>query len=131
MTVPCQDVLRRVKYIHASIAAAFAAAVVSYATSMHGSNANNSILAAVHWMLVVMLCITYVAPHVLQRTDIELVWLTFGFLFGELDADSVASCVLVMASAVLFHLHRRTELLKQASGFDDGSGVPEPDTAEI
>lgn len=126
----CVDILRQAKSIQISIACALVAAIVSYASStFHGSQANNSMLAATHWLMVVLLTVTYMAPKVLQRTDVEVVWMTYGFLFGEMGMDSVASYVLVLISAVFFHLHRRTVLLESSETIASSSCSEEHNVA--
>lgn len=123
------DILTRMKSIHAAIACSFVAAIISYAGgTYHGSHANSSMLAAMHWMLVVLLSLTYLVPDILARTDVEAVWLTFGFLFGEQDLESVAACVLILVSAFFFHLHRRGLLRQEAAV--DAVEPPLPDSTE-
>ena len=103
------DVLQcNVKPIYTSIFLAFISAIVSFLrVDSRGSRANDTALAASHWLIVIFLSLTHVAPELLEKTDVELVWVTYGFLFGELDQENIVSYVLVICSAFFFHLHRR------------------------
>ena len=88
----------------------------------HGSLANSSIVNAVHWVLVFVLvgARTAVGDHI--KTDVEVTWLLYGFLLGEVDLDSAAAVTLMALSAFAYQRHRR-ELRKESMSVQEEEPV--------
>lgn len=115
MMARLQDIRVNTRFIHLSILTALAAAIASYAKGeVHGSHANNNILNAVHWLLVLILVGSHVGPT-RCRDFSELIWFIYGVLFGELDLEDAACTALVVASAATFYMHRRITVPRQAA----------------
>lgn len=113
----CKDDIRaHVTYINTAIVTALLAAIASYTNlGDHGSHANGNVLNAVHWVLVILLVGAYIGPKKCIRTDVEVTWLAYGFLFGEIDMEDAMCSALVIASALTFHLHRRQALAREST----------------
>ena len=95
-------------YLDASLAMALAATLVSWLdTAQHGSLANHEFVLAAHWVLMFLLGSARVRADEIIRTDVEVTWLVYGFLIGEVDADSSMSVVTTIMSAIFFQRHRR------------------------
>ena len=124
------DIRRQASCINIAIATAVAAALVSYAEGqVHGSHANNNILNAVHWLLVVVLVGGRVLPNKFKNT-IELVWFIYGLLFGELEVEDAACSALITISAATFFIHRRVTVPRaEASANTIASATDERDFA--
>lgn len=107
----CADIrgrMTRVTYLHASLVMASMAAMVSWLdTVQHGSSANHDLLNAAHWVLLFLLASAHVRADEIIKTDVEVTWLVYGFLIGEIDTDSSMSVASTVMSAVLFQRHRR------------------------
>ena len=102
-----EDIRRHISCINMAIASAVAAAFVSYAEGqVHGSHANNNILNAAHWLLVVVLVGGCVLPDKLKNIA-EMVWFNYGLLFGELEVEDAACSALIAISAATYFVHRR------------------------
>lgn len=115
--LPCPDVLRTVAsagVLDFAIIAAVASAAVSWLDpSMHGSVANNSLLNAAHWLILFMLAAVRVSADGYIKTDVEITWMLFGFILGEVDADNAASIAFMVLSAACFQRHRRQQRLDE------------------
>ena len=87
---------------------AFGAALLSWVDpTPHGSVANGALVHAGHWVLLFLLASARVKADYVLKTDVEVTWLLYGFLLGEIDADGAAPITLMFLSAVLFQRHRR------------------------
>ena len=87
---------------------AFGAALLSWVDpTPHGSVANGALVHAGHWVLLFLLASARVHADRVLKTDVEVTWLLYGFLLGEIDADSGVALTLVFLSAILFQRHRR------------------------
>lgn len=86
---------------------ALAAAIASYAEGqVHGSHANNNMLNAIHWLLVVVLVGEHAGPKRCKEIS-NFVWFIYGILFGELDLEDAACTALIVVSAASYYMHRR------------------------
>lgn len=104
MKLKCPDVRKSATYIQAAIMCALIAAIVSYAGGReHGSHANNNLLNAAHWIMVILLAQSYVECG---KDLTEVTWVLYGFLFGELDYENAACTTLLFLSAMLFYTFR-------------------------
>ena len=107
MKISCNDIRRYTSCINIAIATAIAAAFVSFAEGqVHGSHANNNILNAVHWLLVVVLVGGCALPTKFKNTA-EVVWFIYGMLFGEMEVEDAACSALIVISAATYYIHRR------------------------
>jgi hypothetical protein len=94
--------------LDASIFLAIAAAFVSWLDpNAHGSIANNSLVNAGHWVIIFLLSAARVKAESYIKTDVEVTWLFYGFMLGEVDIDSAASVTFMLLSALAFQRHRR------------------------
>ena len=126
------DVRRYVSCINLAIAAAVAAALVSYAEGqVHGSHANNNLLNAMHWVLVLVLVGGRVLPEKFKNTA-EIVWFIYGMLFGELDVEDAACSALVVISAATYFIHRRVTVPRAEAAANTSDATHDTDfTAEM
>lgn len=126
VALPCSDILRKcanASFLDAALFLALVAGLLSWLDpSTHGSVANNSLISAGHWVLVFLLASARVNADYVLKTDVEVTWLLYGFMLGEIDSDSAASVTLMLISAVLFQRHRRQQRLKND---DDVRELPE------
>lgn len=103
-----RETMQKLTPLDAAIWLAVASAVMSWADPYpHGSSVNSSILSAAHWALVFMLAGARIKADTYVKTDVEVTWLFYGILIGEIDLDSVAALTLVCISALMFHKNRR------------------------
>ena len=117
------DIRKSATYMNAAIMLALMAAIASYATpGSHGSHANSNMLSAFHWLLVILLVVAYLGPAKCINADVEVIWLVYGFLFGELDLEDAACTALVVVSAVSFHVYRRMHAKERIA-----AATPDPD----
>lgn len=96
--------------INIAVLCAFTAALICTIDSDnhdHGSHANTVLLDAGHWVLVALLVLARFQPANCVKSDMEITWVVYGFMLGELDLDTVASVCLVAISAIAFLSHRR------------------------
>jgi len=124
MTSRCQDIRAYARFIHMSMLTALTAAIASYAEGqVHGSHANNNMLNAIHWLLVIVLVGEHAGPK--RCHDIShLVWFIYGILFGELDMEDAACTALIVASAASYIMHRRLIVPRQVT---EATATPEAD----
>lgn len=103
--------------INGSIACALVSALVSSVDSYTGdaSAFNGPMLQAAHWLLVVLLAVFYVQPKKCVNPNVELLWLAYGFLLGEIDSDSIVAWVFIVASAILYFVYQRQGRLEASA----------------
>lgn len=113
----CPDVLRTINNISmldcAIIAAVLSAAVSWIDPQTHGSTANNSLLNAGHWLIIFLLAAARVNADSYLKTDVEITWVLYGFMLGEVDADNAAAVTLMVISAVCFQRNRRRQRVEE------------------
>ena len=118
--LPCPDVLRAfgsASMLDLALVLAVTSAAVSWLDpSMHGSLANNSLLNAGHWLILFMLAAARVNADGYIKTDVEITWMLYGFMLGEVDADNAAAVSLMVLSAVAFQRHRRQQRINEQVG---------------
>jgi hypothetical protein len=104
----CHDIRDRMSMIDIAVGlAAFAALFSMFDPREHGSMANSSVLNALHWLLFFLLVVARCKPtHVLQ-TDVEVTWLLYGLLLGEVEMDCAPALASILLSAVAYQRHRR------------------------
>lgn len=116
----------------AIVTATTAAAVSWLDPADHGSVANASLINASHWLLLFLLCAFRANAPSYWKTDIEITWMLYGFIIGQIDSDSTASTALVLISAASFQQYRRQQRLVNATApsvhqstatTDDGDSV--------
>jgi len=66
------------------------------------------LLQAAHWALVLILIGSELRPARCINPNIEVTWLLFGFLMGEIDSEPTACVVFAMFSATMYYFHRRS-----------------------
>lgn len=110
----CTDIHNRLRphatAINIAVLCAFTAALICTIDSDnhdHGSHANTVLLDVGHWVLVALLGVARFQPAACMKTDLEITWMVYGFMLGELDLDTVVSVCLVAISAMAFLSHRR------------------------
>jgi len=110
----CTDIHNRLRphatAINIAVLLAFVSAMMSTVDGHdhdHGSHANTVLLDAGHWVLVSLLVLARFQPATCMKTDLEITWMVYGFMLGELDQDTAASVCLVVLSAMAFLSHRR------------------------
>ena len=95
--------------IDVAIGLACAAALVSWLDPhAHGSVANSSLVNAGHWVIIFMLVAARIKAESYIKTDVEVTWLLYGFMLGEVDADAAGAVTLMLLSALAFQRHRRS-----------------------
>ena len=123
------DIRARIAPIDLSLALAVFAALYSSATRAKGSLANDVALAGVHWMVVLLLGTAKLKPSYVRPCDVEVTWLLYGVLFGEMELDAVPAFVAILMSAYAFKLHKRQQRqaeqsIASAAPLDDPLGDP-------
>lgn len=112
-SVYCQDVRTRAQpyctTINGSIFFALISAMVSSIDHYtgHASAVNGALLQAAHWMLVALLVVFYVQAAKCLDPNVEMLWLAYGFLLGEMDSDSIVAWCLIATSAILYFCYYR------------------------
>jgi hypothetical protein len=89
--------------------AAFAALYSSATYSQHGSLANDAALSAVHWLVVLLLGTAKFKPEYVLPCDVEVTWLLYGVLFGQMELDAAPAFAAIVLSAYAFQLHKRKQ----------------------
>jgi hypothetical protein len=96
--------------IDVAIALAVFAALYSSATySQHGSLANDAALSAVHWLVVLLLGTAKFKPDYVLPCDVEVTWLLYGVLFGQMELDAAPAFAAIVLSAYTFQIHKRKQ----------------------
>lgn len=109
----CQDVRTQARpyftTINGSVFFALISAMVSSIDHYtgHASAVNGALLQAAHWMLVALLAVFYVQAAKCLDPNVEMLWLTYGFLLGEMDSDSIVAWFLIAVSAMLYFFYQR------------------------
>ncbi len=121
------DIRARTSAIDLSLLLAVFAALYSSTVSSKGSLANDIALAGVHWMVVLLLGTAKLKPSYVLPCDVEVTWMLYGVLFGEMELDAVPASVAIMMSAYAYTMHRRKQRQEQesiasAALRDDGAG---------
>lgn len=133
--MPCPDVLRncaKVTMIDVAIGFACAAALVSWVDPhMHGSVANNSMVNAGHWIIIFLLAAARVKAETYIKTDMEVTWLLYGFMLGEVDADAAGAVTLMLLSALAFQRHRRALRLHECAVTTPAPSTTTEESAEF
>jgi len=108
MMKSCHDIRDRMSMIDIAVGlATFAALFSMFDPREHGSMANSSVLNALHWLLLFILVVARCKPtHVLQ-TDVEVTWLLYGLLLGEVEMDCAPALASILMSAFAYQRHRR------------------------
>ena len=102
------DIRNRISPINVAIALAVFAALYSSATySNHGSLANDAVLSAVHWLVVLLLGTAKLKPTYMLPCDVDVTWLLYGVLLGQLELDAAPAFAAIVLSAYAFQLHKR------------------------
>jgi hypothetical protein len=109
------DIRARTSAIDLALLLAVFAALYSSATRAKGSLANDVALAGVHWMVVLLLGTAKLKPSYVRPCDVEVTWLLYGVLFGEMELDAVPAFVAMLMSAYAFKLHKRQQRITQES----------------
>ena len=108
------DIHKRIASIDAAIALAVFASLYSSVTySQHGSLANNAFLSAVHWLVVLLLGTAKFRPAHVPPCDVEVTWLMYGVLFGQMELDAAPAFLSSTLSAYAFQMHKRKQRLDQ------------------
>jgi hypothetical protein len=116
--------------LDASIFLAIAAALVSWLDpNAHGSIANNSLVNAGHWVIIFLLSAARIKADSYIKTDVEVTWLLYGFMLGEVDIDCAAAVTLMLLSALAFHRHRRALRLHECEATTPAVTLADDDTA--
>ncbi len=103
------DILKQGSPIDLSILLAVFAAIYSAATRKKGSLANDIALAGVHWLVALLLATSKWKPTYVVLCDVELTWLLYGVLFGEMELDATPAFITTMLSAYLYKIHMRNK----------------------
>ena len=112
-SLSCQDIRTRARpyftTINGSIFFALISAMVSSIDHYtgHASAVNGALLQAAHWMLVALLAVFYVQATKCMDPNVEMLWLAYGFLLGEMDSDSIVAWCLIAVSATLYFIYQR------------------------
>lgn len=102
------DIRKRTTSIDVAIALAAFAALYSSATySQHGSLANDAVLSAVHWLVVLLLVTSKIKPDYVLPCDVEVTWLLYGVLLGQVELDAAPAFLSIVLSAYAFRMHKR------------------------
>ena len=114
----CQDIREKCSpyctSINGAILLAVVAAIISSTVRYDADQARASVvlLESAHWALVILLVGSYVQPTRCVNPDIEVTWLIYGFLMGEISADVTVCVCLVILSAIMYYYHRRAAAAK-------------------
>lgn len=109
----CQDVRAQVQPFCTTINGCIFFALISAVVSSidhytgHASAINGALLQAMHWIIVVLLAVFYVQPAKCLNPNVEMLWMAYGFLLGEMDSDSIVSWCLIAISATLYFCYQR------------------------
>lgn len=104
------DIRKHTASIDVAIALAVFAALYSSATySQHGSLANDAVLSAVHWLIVLLLVTAKIKPDYVLPCDVEVTWLLYGVLLGQVELDAAPAFAAVVLSAYAFRMHKRKQ----------------------
>lgn len=114
--------IHSIESIDAAIALAVFAALYSSATySQHGSLANNAFVSAVHWTIVLLLATAKFKPTAVLQCDVEVTWLMYGVLFGQVELDAAPAFLAIVLSAYGFQMHKRKQ--RQGQGEREADGL--------
>ena len=66
-------------------------------------------------MPIFLLAAARVKAETYIKTDVEVTWLLYGFMLGEVDADAAGAVTLMLLSALAFQRHRRALRLHECA----------------
>lgn len=121
------DIRKRTTSIDVAIALVVFAALYSSATySQHGSLANDAVLSAVHWLIVLLLVTAKIKPDYVLPCDVEVTWLLYGVLLGQVELDAAPAFAAVVMSAYAFRMHKRKQRRDQTEHETAAATVTSP-----
>jgi len=107
------DIRARTSAIDLSLLLAVFAALYSSTISTKGSLANDIALDGVHWLVVLLLATCKYNPSYVLPCDVEVTWLLYGVLFGEMELDAAPASVAIVMSAYAYTMHTRKQRQEQ------------------
>jgi len=109
----CADIRERTAPIDLSLALSLFAALYSSTLSTKGSLANDIALDGIHWLVVLLLATCKFKPSYVLPCDVEVTWLLYGVLFGEIELDAAPASLAILMSAYAYKMHKREQRLNQ------------------
>jgi hypothetical protein len=109
------DIRARTSAIDLALLLAVFAALYSSAISTKGSLANDIAVDGVHWLVVLLLATCKLKPSYVLPCDVEVTWLLYGVLFGEMELDAAPASLATLMSAYAYTMHKRKQRITQES----------------